>query len=62
MALTRRQKASLVLSGIALCCWAVMYLAWHDIWHALGRPGISDGPNVSLVDLRALPPTFSSRS
>ena len=54
MALTRRQTASLVLSALALCCWAVMFLAWHDIWHGLGRPDFQSLPNsVSRVDVQA---------
>ena len=55
MALTRRQTASLVLSVLALCCWAVMFGAWHDIWHGLGRPDIQSLPRgVSVADVQAL--------
>jgi len=54
MALKPGQKSSLVLSALLLCCWTVMYLAWHDIWHGLGRPDFGNLPStVSLVDVRA---------
>jgi hypothetical protein len=50
-----RQTTSLALSALTLCCWVVMFLAWHDIWHGLGRPDAQSLPrNVSLVDVQAL--------
>jgi hypothetical protein len=61
MALTRRQSASLVLSGLALCCWVLMFLAWHDIWHGLGRPDFQSLPgSVSRVDVRAFVAAYSA--
>ena len=53
MALTRGQKTSLSLNALALCCWAVTFLAGHDIWHGLGRPDIGAASGVSATDVRA---------
>jgi hypothetical protein len=54
MALKPGQTTSLVLSALLLCCWTVMFLAWHDIWHGLGRPNFGNLPSsVSLADVRA---------
>ena len=53
MMLSRHQKTSVALSALALVCWTVMYMAWHDIWHALGRPDLTSAPAVHVADVRA---------
>jgi len=51
-------RASLLISGGALACWALMFLAGHDVWHDTGRLDLwnLDGPPYS--DLRAFIVTF----
>ena len=42
------------LSVIGLMCWAVMFLAGHDVWHFAGSPDFwrLDGP--PNADLKAI--------
>ena len=43
----------LVFTAGSLACWAVMFLAAHDVWHDTGRPDIWRLQGATHADLRA---------
>lgn len=47
------QIGSLVLSGVALVCWVVMFFAGTDVWHSVGRPDFWRLSGAPYADLRA---------
>ena len=53
-------KTSATLWGLvlALGCWLMMFLAAHDIWHALGKPDIWKQPGPTPTDIRAFVYSF----
>ena len=57
--MTRRMATSSVwLSGGALACWTLMFLAAHDVWHDTGRIDVFQLEGPPYADLRALIITF----
>lgn len=49
---------TLGLGLLALLCWAVMFLAGTDVWHAFGRPDFWHLAGPPYPDLRALAYAF----
>jgi hypothetical protein len=45
--------AALLLGAAVLLCWAVMFLAGHDVWHHAGAPDFWQLPGPPYHDLRA---------
>lgn len=46
------------LSGLALACWVLLFLAAHDVWHDTGRPDVWHLEGPPYADLRAFVVTF----
>ena len=51
---------TLVFTLGSLACWAVMFLAAHDLWHDTGRPDIWRLQGATHADLRAFFAAFYS--
>jgi hypothetical protein len=54
---TWSQSATLYLGAFALCCWIVMFMAGHDVWHDSGRPDFHL-MGATYFDLRAFAYAF----
>jgi hypothetical protein len=50
--------AAFVVAVSSLLCWAVMFLAGTDVWHAVGRPDLWGKQGPPYVDLRAFVVAF----
>jgi hypothetical protein len=49
---------SFILSGGALACWVLMFLAGHDVWHDTGRLDLWRLEGPPYHDLRVFIVTF----